>query len=68
MALQRLCDHQLFLKLEKCEFYQESIQFLGYVIHQHGISMDQRKVEAVSNWPLPMNIKELQCFLGFANF
>lgn len=67
-VLQHLRDHQLFLKLEKCEFHQETVQFLGYVISQHGITMDQRKVEAVSNWPIPSTVKELQRFLGFANF
>ncbi|KAG1954691.1 retrotransposable element [Pimephales promelas] len=67
-VLQRLRDHHLYLKLEKCEFHQKSIQFLGYVITPQGVTMDQRKVDAVTNWPLPINIKELQRFLGFANF
>ncbi|KAG1931368.1 retrotransposable element, partial [Pimephales promelas] len=33
-----------------------------------GITIDQRKVDAVTNWPRPTNLKELQRFLGFANF
>ncbi|KAG1953648.1 hypothetical protein F2P79_009189 [Pimephales promelas] len=64
----RLREHHLYLKLEKCKFHQSTIQFLGYVITPHGITMDQRKVDAVTNWPQPTNIKELQRFLGFANF
>ncbi|KAG1930496.1 retrotransposable element [Pimephales promelas] len=67
-VLQRLRDHHLYLKLEKCEFHQKSIQFLEYVITPQGVTMDQRKVDAVTNWSLPTNIKELQRFLGFANF
>ncbi|KAL0173047.1 hypothetical protein M9458_033358, partial [Cirrhinus mrigala] len=55
--------------LEKLrEFHTTSVCFLGYVIDQHGIQMDQRKVEAIRNWPQPATIKELQRFLEFANF
>ncbi|KAG1929978.1 retrotransposable element [Pimephales promelas] len=67
-VLQRLRDYHLYLKLEKCEFHQSTIHFLGYVITPHGINMDQRKVEVVLHWPQPTTRKELQRFLGFANF
>ena len=67
-VLHRLRKHHLYLKLEKCEFHQSTIHFLGYVITPHGITMNQRKVDAVTNWPQPSNLKELQRFLGFANF
>ncbi|MBN3310870.1 TBPL1 protein, partial [Amia calva] len=49
-------------------FHRQCIAFLGYVIDSHGVHMDQDKVHAVTNWPQPHTIKELQCFLGFANF
>lgn len=55
-------------KLKKCEFYQTSTSFLGYVISQEGVAMDERKVKGVLDWPLPQTVKELQCFLGFAKF
>ncbi len=67
-VLQRLRQHHLYLKLEKCEFHQSTVQFLGYVITPDGVQMDQGKVEAVRNWPQPTTVKELQRFLGFANF
>ncbi|KAL0161004.1 hypothetical protein M9458_044729, partial [Cirrhinus mrigala] len=67
-VLQRLREHQLYLKAEKCSFHQKSIQFLGYVIDRHGVRMDEGKVDAVVSWPKPNTIKELQRFLGFANF
>ncbi|CAM4706099.1 unnamed protein product [Leuciscus chuanchicus] len=67
-VLQRLREYQLYLKLEKCEFHRESMHFLGYVIRPDGISIDQSKVEAVINWPKAQTLKELQRFLGFANF
>ncbi|KAI4885455.1 hypothetical protein NFI96_014403 [Prochilodus magdalenae] len=67
-VLTRLLEHQLYVKGEKCEFHQGSVSFLGYVISPAGVVMDDRKVEAVVNWPRPHAIRELQRFLGFANF
>ncbi|KAL0152925.1 hypothetical protein M9458_051754, partial [Cirrhinus mrigala] len=67
-VLQRLREHQLYLKAEKCSFHQRSAQFLGYIIDHHRVRMDEGKVEAVVSWSKPNSIKELQRFLGFANF
>ncbi|KAL0155832.1 hypothetical protein M9458_050095, partial [Cirrhinus mrigala] len=67
-VLLRLIQHQLYAKEEKCEFHQERIAFLGYVISPEGIAMDESKVNAVRSWPRPSTLKELQRFLGFANF
>ncbi|KAK3526101.1 hypothetical protein QTP70_015426, partial [Hemibagrus guttatus] len=44
------------------------VTFLRYVISPRGVEMDTNKVRAVSKWPAPATIKELQRFLGFANF
>ncbi len=67
-VLQRLISHQLYAKAEKCEFHQTSTTFLGYVVSPEGVAMDDHKVQAVLNWPKPMTVKEMQRFLGFANF
>ncbi len=67
-VLQRLRVHHLYLKLEKCEFHRSMVQFLSYNIGPEGIQMDQGKVNAIQEWPLPQSVKELQRFLGFANF
>ncbi|XP_049339640.1 uncharacterized protein LOC125804612 [Astyanax mexicanus] len=67
-VLTRLLQNQLFVKAEKCEFNLSTISFLGYVISARGITMDDRKIQAVVNWPTPRSVKELQRFLGFANF
>lgn len=66
--LQRLIHHKLYAKAEKCEFHRTSTAFLGYVISQEGVAMDDSKVRAVLKWPQPRILKELQRFLGFANF
>ncbi|KAL0177176.1 hypothetical protein M9458_026070, partial [Cirrhinus mrigala] len=67
-VLQRLMQHQLYAKLEKCEFHLTKISFLGYIISPEGVAMDDSKVCAAVNWPQPATIKELQHFLGFAKF
>ncbi|KAK3506886.1 hypothetical protein QTP70_030924 [Hemibagrus guttatus] len=58
-VLQRLRDYHLFLKAEKCTFHQPSVQFLGYYIDCSGICMDERKVTAVKDWPIPTSPKSL---------
>ncbi|KAI2644474.1 Transposon Tf2-6 polyprotein [Labeo rohita] len=68
LVLQRLLAHQLFCKLEKCAFHQHTTTFLGFVISAQGVAMDPQKLEAVRSWPLPTSLKQLQHFLGFANF
>ncbi|KAK3530045.1 hypothetical protein QTP86_010334 [Hemibagrus guttatus] len=66
--LSRLQQNHLYVKPEKCEFHWTTITFLGYVISWQGVEMDLTKVHALTEWPNPTTVKELQRFLGFANF
>ncbi|KAK3559134.1 hypothetical protein QTP86_005025 [Hemibagrus guttatus] len=67
-VLSRLQRHHLLIKPKKCEFHQTTMTFLGYVITQQSVEMDAIKVQAFTEWPNPTTVKELQHFLGFANF
>ncbi|KAI2665243.1 Transposon Tf2-8 polyprotein [Labeo rohita] len=67
-VLHKLCEHRLYLKLEKCEFHRPSVHFLGHIISAEGVQMDQGKVSVIQEWPQPLTVKELQRFLGSANF
>ena len=67
-VLQRLIKHGLYAKAEKCEFGVDTTEFLGFIISAGGVSMAQNKVDAVLSWPAPTKVRELQQFLGFANF
>uniref|UniRef100_A0A8C6NU91 Gypsy retrotransposon integrase-like protein 1 n=1 Tax=Nothobranchius furzeri TaxID=105023 RepID=A0A8C6NU91_NOTFU len=67
-VLQRLLENQLFCKAEKCEFHTTKTKFLGHVITPGEVQMDSDKVKAVLEWPTPTGRKQLQRFLGFANF
>ena len=44
------------------------VNFLGYIISENGIEMDQEKIRTVLEWKEPTTVKEVQSFLGFANF
>ena len=68
IVLQTLRTHQLYAKLSKCEFWLNSVSFLGYVISKEGVQVDPKKVEAVSNWPRPTNVTEIRSFLGMARY
>lgn len=67
-VLKRLRANDLFCKPEKCEFHAEQIEYLGFIIGPEGISMDPKKISTILSWPQPRNVRDIQSFLGFANF
>jgi hypothetical protein len=66
MVLQVLREHQLYAKLSKCLFYQKQIHYLGHIISKDGIAMDIEKIEAIREWSVPKNVKEVRSFMGLA--
>jgi hypothetical protein len=68
IVMERLREHKLFLKHEKCEFEKTRIEYLGLIISAGQVEMDPVKVAGVAEWPAPTSRKEVQQFLGFANF
>ncbi|KAF8761144.1 hypothetical protein RHS01_00185 [Rhizoctonia solani] len=67
-VLRRLMDNQLFCKASKCTFHVTSVEYLGIIVLDKGFSLDKLKIQAVQEWPTPTKVKEVQSFLGFANF
>jgi hypothetical protein len=67
-VLQRLQDHNLYLKPEKCEFEKQEIEYLGMIIRQGEVCMDPGKVSAVRDWPTPTMLRDVRAFIGFSNF
>jgi len=67
-VLKRLKENNLFLKLEKCEFKKKEIELLGMIIGEKGVKMDLTKVDAIMSWPTLKHMKNIQAFLGLANF
>lgn len=68
LVLGKLRTAGLYAKLEKCIFHQPQVEFLGYIISGEGLSMDPQKIRTVIEWKKPATIRDVQCFLGFANF
>jgi hypothetical protein len=68
IVLQRLCDHQLYAKLSKCDFWLREIKFLGHTISQDGVSVDPKKVQEVMDWKPPTTMRQIQSFLGLAGY
>lgn len=64
--LQFLGDHKLYAKAEKCEFHNDSVIFVGYLVSKTGIGMDPAKVLAILAHP-QFN-RGSPVFLGFPNF
>ncbi|QRW15631.1 Retrotransposable element Tf2 protein [Rhizoctonia solani] len=67
-VLKRLQDNNLFCNIEKCHFHVKRIDYLGFIISEFGIEVDQSKVTDAMNWSTPKNVKNIQEFLGFVNF
>ena len=68
MVLERLREQQLFAKLSKCSLWQKSIGFLGHVVSEEGVSVDQEKIKCIQEWPRPKNATEVRSFLGLAGY
>jgi len=68
MVLQCLLDLDLYLWPTKCSFNQTSVEYLGLIILEGELHMDPVKLKAISNWPMPTKVKNIQEFLGFCNF
>jgi hypothetical protein len=68
LILTALRDANLRIKVEKTEFHKKEVKFLGYIVSREGLKMDSKKIEAITSWPKPTTVKEVQSFLGFTNF
>ena len=67
-VLQKLRDHNIFLKASKCSFAQETLEYLGHIISAAGLATDSSKTEAMVNWPIPQIVIELRAFLGLTGY
>jgi len=66
--LKYFCKINLYAKTEKYKFYSKSVEYLEYVLSPSGLIMSDNKVNIIWNWPEPKKVKDIQSFLGFANF
>jgi len=67
-VIKRLEENDLYVKPEKCKWKVREVEFLGVVIGPEGIKMEKEKVKGVLKWPTPKCVKDVQKFLGLANY
>jgi RNase H-like domain found in reverse transcriptase/Reverse transcriptase (RNA-dependent DNA polymerase) len=67
-VLNKLAQHDLYLKPEKCIFEQSCIEFLGVVLEHVTVHMDPAKIKGVADWSPPRNVTEVRAFLRFTGF
>ena len=66
--LEALRQQKLYAKLSKCEFAKSQVGFLGHIISRTGVSMDPEKTQAITTWPTPKNVNDIERFLGLAGY
>jgi len=67
-VLRRLEENDLFVKLEKCVWKVREVEFLGVIIGEDRVRMEKEKVQGVVEWLVPKSMKDVQKFLGLANY
>ena len=67
-VLQKLRQHDLYLKPEKCQFEQKKVELLGITLEKETVQMDPTKTKGIADWKTPQNLKDVCTFLGFTGF
>ncbi|XP_028254301.1 uncharacterized protein LOC114429891 [Parambassis ranga] len=67
-VLDRLGEVGLKLSVDKCQICLPRVKYLGHIVSAEGVAPDPDKIEAVTAWPMPVNLKTLQSFLGFCGY
>ncbi len=67
-VLDRLEEVGLKVSLDKCQICRDKVKYVGHIVSPDGVSTDPDKVEAVTKWPRPTDLKSLRSFLGFCGY
>ena len=63
IILELLREKRLYAKFSKCEFWLDSVSFLGHVVSEDGVMVDPSKIEVVKNWVRSANVTEVRSFV-----
>ena len=67
-ALERFRIHGMKLKPRKWLFFQKEVEFIGRIVSGNKLSMASKDIDTVVNWPVPKSSKDVERFLGLANY
>ena len=67
-VLSKLQNSGLKVKVEKCKFLKNSIEYLGHLLNKNGIHSTEKHIEAIKNFSVPISLSELKSFLGMVTY
>ncbi|CAF4635063.1 unnamed protein product, partial [Didymodactylos carnosus] len=67
-TLDILRKNNLYAKADKCEFICPQLEFLGHIVSRDGISVDDKKIEAIRKYPRPTYVSDIRSFIDLAGF
>ena len=67
-VLNTLAAYGVKIKLEKCSWFSQEVEYLGHVVGVNGIRKSDSYVEKVKEFPRPVTVKDLRAFLGLVNW
>ena len=67
-VVKRLVENNLYIKPKKCKWKVREVGFLGVVIGPERIKIKEEKIKGVLDWPILKRVKNIQKFLGLANY
>lgn len=67
-VFEKLKKANLTINYDKCQFFRNTLKYLGYVVDSSGLRTDPDKVKAISDYPVPTTRKEIKRFLGTASW
>ena len=68
IVLRKLRDAKLFVRLQKCLFFKERVEYLGFDVLRDGIQPSLEKVRTIVEWLRSQSVKDIRSFLGLASF
>jgi hypothetical protein len=68
MVLQVLREHQIYVKLNKCDFFKKQVHYLGHVISEEGVEVDHENIKAMMDWPTPKDVSDIRSFMGLVGY
>ncbi|GJX65764.1 putative reverse transcriptase domain-containing protein [Tanacetum coccineum] len=68
IVLELLKKERLYGRFSKCDFWLDSVQFMGHVLDRSGVHVDPAKIEAIKSWAAPKTPTEVRQFLGLAGY
>jgi hypothetical protein len=68
LSLERMKKYGLQMNPLKCAFGVTSGRYLGFIVHEHGIQIDPKKIESIGKIGEPVCKKDVQKLLGKINY